>query len=103
MAFKRINETDPIPKGYWVIGYLWDEDDGGRVVMPKEPIVCTNQDDAFNLLVTWLAEEGIYSEFHLKRGSFIAYDNLFIPKRITNKPKKKRLTRTQRKKLPTIA
>ncbi len=108
MAFKRINETDPIPKGYWVIGYLWAKDKRGRAVMPEDPIVCSNDDVSMHDLIEYLGD--LFPIFHVKREihtyKFTDPNSLRTttnkPKS-SKKPKKKRLTRTQRKKLPTIA
>lgn len=102
MAFKRIEEKQVIPKGYWVIGYLWDKDKRGRAVMPEEPIVCSNDDVSMGELVEFLGD--IFPIFHIKREihtyKFTDSNSL---RTTTNKPQKKRITRTQRKKLPTIA
>lgn len=114
--FKRIQEFREVPKGYWVIGYLWSwtKLESGKIdfhAIPDDPVVITNKDDCFSELTQWLIEEHLVDLFHLKREIFTYQFASRKLKQTTNKPKRKSkpkikkakgLTRTQRKKLPTI-
>ncbi len=85
--FDHIQELDPIPKGYWVIGYLWRKQ-GKEVETLHRPVVITNEVDCFIHLVAWLKSEGLTDFFKLKRDYYIIMHDPFL--QIKDPPKKRK-------------